>query len=88
MDPFEMVVLIVLIVTIGSIVKHRSQAKRWMSDVEQKTQSWMDDLEEDLDPYADSKLRKRVDQLEERVKTLEHIATDRSEQLRSEINSL
>jgi len=88
MDPFEMVVLIVLITTIGSVVKHRSQAKRWMSDVEQKTQDWMEDFEEDLDPYADPKLRKRVDDLEERVRILERIATDRSERLKRDIDSL
>ena len=88
MDPFEMVVLIVLIVTIGSVIKYRHQAKHWMSDVEQKTDDWMSDLEEDMGLSTDPKLRKRVDDLEERVRTLERIATDRSHRLKEEIDGL
>jgi len=88
MDPFEMAVLIVLIITIGGVMKHRFQSKRWMSDVEQKTSDWMSDFEDDLGLYTDPQLRKRVDELEERVRTLERIATDRSQRLKEEIDGL
>ena len=88
-----MVVLIVLIVTIGGVVKHRAQAKRWMSDSEERTKHWVEEELEDLwdcddDGAGSGKLKKRIDALEARVRTLERIATDQSEQLRRDIDSL
>ncbi len=84
-----MVVLIVLIVTIGGVLKNRAQAKRWMSDTEERTRHWLEEeLEDACDYDGTGKLKKRVDDLEERVRTLERIATDQSEQLKRDIDSL
>jgi hypothetical protein len=77
MNPFEMVVIIVLIVTLGGVLKH------WVG-----TKHRFEDLEEQLKRTGVADQLKRIDLLEERVRTLERIVTDRSERLRNEIDSL
>lgn len=77
MGVFEMVVLIVLIATIGEVLKHRS-----------KMRGRMDGLEKRLEELGVAKQLRRVDELEERVRTLERIATDRAHRLDREIGAL
>jgi hypothetical protein len=77
MNPFEMVVIIVLIVTLGGVLKH------WLA-----TRHRFQDLEEQLRETGIPDQLERIDRLEERVRTLERIVTDRSERLRNEIDSL
>lgn len=92
MDPFEMVVLIVLIVTIGSIFKHRARASHRFKDLEEEMGElnavFGDDGSGAGWAEGGNKLKKRVAELEERVKTLERIVTDKSDRLSREIDSL
>jgi hypothetical protein len=77
MNPFEMVVVIVVVVTFSGLVKHWLNARHRFAD-----------LEEQLSRTGVADQLKRIDQLEERVRTLERIVTDRTERLRKEIDSL
>ncbi len=77
MDVFEMVVLIVLIGTIGSMYKYHARSRHRLTD-----------LEEQLRNLGVSDQLARIDALEERVKTLERIVTDQSNRLRREIDAL
>ncbi|GAB4573640.1 MAG: hypothetical protein Tsb008_08690 [Rhodothalassiaceae bacterium] len=74
---FEMIVLVVLIATIGEVMSGRS-----------KTRDKMADLEKRLKELGVADQLKRVDHLEERVRTLERIVTDRKRRLSDEIDSL
>jgi hypothetical protein len=77
MNPFEMVVVIVVVVTFSGLVKQWLNARHRFAD-----------LEEQLSRIGVADQLKRIDQLEERVRTLERIVTDRTERLRKEIDSL
>ncbi len=77
MGVFEMVVLVVLIATIGGLFKDRN-----------KTRTRFKDLESQLDELGVSRQLKRVDDLEERMRTLERIVTNRSHRLKDEIDGL
>ena len=77
MGVFEMVVLVVLIGTVGSLLENRSRMK-----------SRFKDLESQLDRLGVSRQLERVDELEERMRTLERLVTDRSYRLRDEIDGL
>lgn len=77
MNPFEMVVLIVAIVTVGSIIRARHGGNR-------------NRLQNDgahLDPDAD-RMRDEIKQLKERIAVLERLATDGSNSLDREIEKL
>ncbi|MFC4291960.1 hypothetical protein ACFOWX_05980 [Sphingorhabdus arenilitoris] len=75
MNPFEMVIGIVLIVTIGSILRARYQAKHGIIEDEDymgnKTQRLAYDADKD-------RMAQEISDLKERVKVLERIATDNS----------
>ncbi len=77
MDVFQMIVLIVLIGTIGSIFKHRAQSRHRLHE-----------LEEQLRKMGVADQLARIETLEERVRTLERIVTDQSDRLRREIDAL
>ncbi|GAK34482.1 MULTISPECIES: hypothetical protein [Iodidimonas] len=77
MGVFEMVVLIVLIATIGEVLKNRN-----------KTKNRMQDLESRLKELGVADQLQRIDQLEERVRTLERIATDKGARLSAAIDGL
>ena len=73
MNPFEMVVMIVLIVTIGQVLKAR---------VGRSKQIRLAD-----DPDA-AKMREEVVRLRDRVAVLERIATDKNHLLEQEFEQL
>ena len=64
MNPFEMVVLIVAIVTIGSIIRNKTGGKRGK-------QGWSVE-----DRLENQQLRDEVKELKERIAVLERLATD------------
>ena len=74
MNPFEMVVLIIAIITIGRIITSRMKTRE--ATLEPKA---MED---------NARLRSEVSQLKERINTLERIAVDKSRRLADEIDSL
>lgn len=75
MNPFEMVVLIVAIVVIGRIFANRYRSRH----------------AEGGDPAAaadNARLRNEVQQLKDRIATLERIAVDKRHRLADEIDAL
>ena len=74
MNPFEMVVLIIAIITIGRVITTRMKNRE--TALEPKA---MED---------NARLRSEVSQLKERINTLERIAVDKSRRLADEIDSL
>lgn len=74
MNQYTMVVLIVLAVMSAGVFKH------WAKLQQQKLQARGD--------KADKATQERIDALEERVKVLERIATDKSHRLKEEIDAL
>ena len=77
MGVFEMVVLIVLIATIGEVLKNRN-----------KTKNKMQDLESRLKELGVADQLQRIDQLEDRVRILERIATDKGARISAAIDGL
>ncbi|WP_138379303.1 hypothetical protein [Luteithermobacter gelatinilyticus] len=89
MGVFEMVVLIVLISVIGGIIG------KWIKARESGARFDLDELAHDLgldDGYYDKKKLQpyldRIEKLEERVRVLERIVTDKSHNLSQEIDKL
>lgn len=69
MNPFEMVVIIIAIVTVGSIIKARVQARHGIIED-------VDGIQRPItDPDA-ARLRDEVKGLKERIAVLERLATD------------
>lgn len=69
MNPFEMVVAIIVVITIGKVVNTRVQAKHGIASDEDGNPVTL------VDPDA-GRLREEVKYLKERVAVLEKIATD------------
>jgi hypothetical protein len=78
MNPFEMVVMIVLIVTIGRVLSGRMSRK----DQRKMLQASAGDGSENL------RLQAEVARLNERLRVLERLATDPAKRLAEEIDSL
>ncbi len=83
MNPFEMVVAIVIIVTIGSIFRTKHLAKHGMVEDKKGDKSL-------LIPQENSKQQQEIRDLKERVQILERIVTDNNKaiDLDREIESL
>ena len=75
-NPFEMVILIVLIVTIGSVIRGR------------RSQRHREDRSPPNERVETLRLQDEVKQLKERIHVLERIATDKDDALSREIDSL
>lgn len=74
MNPFEMVVAIIFLVTVGQIIKARIQAKHGIVEDHKGRQRVM------RDPDAD-RLRDEVTALKERIAVLERLATENNSAL-------
>ncbi|MFC7047710.1 hypothetical protein [Emcibacter nanhaiensis] len=88
MNVFEMIVLIVLVSTLGSAIMY------WIKSKHDKGIDF-DELSSELglsDSYCSKQQMKaclaRIDQLEERIRVLERIATDKGTNLAHEIDNL
>ncbi|MCA1749013.1 MAG: hypothetical protein ABR601_02985 [Parasphingopyxis sp.] len=81
MDPFSMVVAIVLITAVAGVIRARYKAQAgYIEDENGKSVRLQD-------PDAE-RLREEMKYLKERVAVLERIATDKSNRLESEIEAL
>lgn len=78
MNPYEMVVVIVLICVVSMTLRSRAKLKHG------KPQK----LEEYLDQTGVTRQLRKIDQLEKRVRVLERIVTDKKMSLADEIESL
>ena len=77
-DPFTMVVLIVLIVTIGNIVRAKMGVRRGRGGGDHS-------VRDDAETRA---LRDEVKQIKERIQVLERITVEKENSLAKEIESL
>lgn len=75
-NPFEMVILIVLIVTIGKVLSGRRHRRHEIEDTSPE------------DRLESLRLKDEVRQLKERIHVLERIATDKEDSLSREIDRL
>ena len=83
MNPFEMVVMIVAIVTIGRVLSGRVSSKR------ARMQALASDTQDDSRAVVEAtRLRGEVNRLNERIQVLERLATDPAKRLSDEIDSL
>jgi hypothetical protein len=86
MNPFEMVVLIILIVTIGRVVSGRMGNR---SDRAKFRALSRGEAQDDSVAVAEAaRLRGEVNRLNERIQVLERLATDPAKRLSDEIDSL
>ena len=86
MNPFEMVVLIILIVTIGRVVSGRMGNRR---DRDGKRALMRGDAPDDSIAVAEAaRLRNEVTRLNERIQVLERLAIDPGKRLSDEIEAL
>ena len=93
MNPFEMVIAIVAIVTIGSIIRTKQMAKYGIRDdrrgrVGIKGPFTVLGDGEESDSAETKRLREEVKSLKDRIQVLERIATDRENSLSREIEDL
>jgi hypothetical protein len=85
MNPFEMVVLIVLIVTIGRVAAGRVGGRRNRAALRGEAPAMI----EDSAAIAEAtRLRSEVNRLNERIQVLERLATDPGKRLSDEIEAL
>lgn len=80
MNPFEMVVIIVAVVTIGNVLRTRRRHRHY------------EDREADVvippSTAENSRLREEVQQLKQRIQVLERIAVEKENSLDREIDRL
>ncbi|WP_310496723.1 hypothetical protein [Sandarakinorhabdus sp.] len=79
MNPFEMVVMIILIVTIGKVLTGR---KNRISEIKDQL------VGEDRGGAENTRLQSEVARLNDRIRVLERLATDPAKRLSDEIESL
>ena len=79
MNPFEMVVMIVAIVTIGKVLSNRMGAK---------DKRWKVNSIGSGDDAENQRLQAEVARLNDRIRVLERLATDPAKRLADEIESL
>lgn len=86
MNPFEMVVLIILIVTIGKVVSARYGINAW----DRKARRGRGGVDpENLVSIEDgARMKHEIDRLNERIAVLERLATDPSKRLSDQIDAL
>lgn len=84
MNPFEFVLGLVLILTIGRIIRHR-MGDRSAFDQNHKRHSLIDTPQENAET---DRLRDEVKQLKERIHVLERIAVDKEDTLSRQIDKL
>ncbi len=82
MNPFEMTVLIVLIVTIGRVASGRYGSKR------RRLQGLADTPDDGVSAAEATRLRSEVTRLNDRIQVLERLATDPARRLSDEIDAL
>lgn len=73
MGPFEMVVAIIAIITIGKIIQSRHKAKHGIIEIEDEDGYVQQRLARDPDTDG---IREEIKTLKERIQVLERIATD------------
>lgn len=87
MNPFEMVVLIVLIVTIGRVAAGRVGNRREALRAAMRGETPAA-IEDGAGGAEAARLRHEVTRLNERIQVLERLATDPSKRLADEIDAL
>lgn len=84
MNPFEMVVLIILIVTIGRVVSARYGINAW----DRKGRRGGVDPQNLVSIEDGARMKNEISRLNERIAVLERLATDPSKRLSDQIDAL
>ena len=92
MNPFEMTVMIVLIVTIGRVISHRFGGAGRLSRRDEKRAALAAMLQPKLADGVSAeeaeRMKREITRLNERLAVLERIATDPAKRLSDEIDRL
>lgn len=88
MNPFEMVIAIVLIVTIGRVVSARMGVSPRLSRRDRRIQTLADPHDDTVSAIEADRMKAEITRLNERLAVLERIATDPAKRLSDEIESL
>ncbi len=93
MNPFEMVIAIVAIVTIGNVVRTRQMARYGIRDSSmgrmfRRGRGGNEDGAEAIETAETLRLRDEVKELKERLKVLERITVEKENSLSREIEQL
>jgi len=86
MNPFEMVVLIIAIVTIGKVVSAKYGIDAWGSRASRRRDRGQ--LPDAVNPDEAARMKSEITRLNERIQVLERLATDPSKRLSDEIDAL
>lgn len=84
MNPFEFALGVILILTVGRIIRYR-MGDRTAFDRQPRRQSLVDDRQ---DSAETERLRDEVKQLKDRIHVLERIAVDKEDTLSRQIEQL
>ncbi len=84
MNPFEMVVLIILIVTIGRVASARYGVGR----SGRRSRRDLVDAPNAVSIEDGTRMKSEIDRLNERIRVLERLATDPSKRLSDQIDAL
>jgi hypothetical protein len=85
MNPFEMVVMIVAIVTIGRVISAKYGVNAWGGRKGRRLAAMQQTEAESVEA---ARLRAEVTRLNDRIQVLERLATDPAKRLSDEIESL
>ena len=87
MNPFEMVVLIILIVTIGKVISARYGVNAW-GKRSRRGRDFVDAPHDVVSLEDGTRMKSEIDRLNARIQVLERLATDPSKRLSDQIDAL
>jgi hypothetical protein len=87
MNPFEMVVLIILIVTIGRVLSARYGVNAW-SRRGRRDRDFIAPPQDAVSIEDGARMKAEIDRLNSRLAVLERLATDPSKRLSDQIDAL
>ncbi len=87
MNPFEMVVLIVLVVTIGRVASARYGVNAW-GKRSRRDRDFIAAPHDVVSLEDGARMKSEIDRLNQRIQVLERLATDPSKRLSDQIDAL
>ena len=89
MNPFEMVVLIILIITVGRVLSARYGGANALGNKRRRDRDFVNLPSQDVVSLEDgARMKSEIDRLNSRIQVLERLATDPSKRLSDQIDAL
>ena len=88
MNPFEMVVLIILIVTVGRVLSARYGVNAWGRRSRRRDGDFIAPPQDAVSIEDGTRMKAEIDRLNARLAVLERLATDPSKRLSDQIDAL